>query len=64
MTRIWVLVEWVEESDVLPSYGVMNVNTLAYDDNELHPGNEIFIRVHRGEPKRAKIVRISGILFL
>ncbi|XP_047031911.1 uncharacterized protein LOC124638834 isoform X1 [Helicoverpa zea] len=58
-SRVWLLVEWVDESNVFPSYGVVNVDTLAYDETDLHPGNTIFMRVKHENPRRAKILRIS-----
>ncbi|CAH0588949.1 unnamed protein product [Chrysodeixis includens] len=60
-SRVWLLVEWVDETGVnmCPAYDVVNVDTMAYDETDLHPGNVIFIRVKHENPRRAKIVRIS-----
>ncbi|XP_075980540.1 uncharacterized protein LOC142979495 [Anticarsia gemmatalis] len=60
MSRVWLLVEWVDAgNDMFSSYGVVNIDTMAYDERELHPGNVIFIGVEQEAPKRAKILRIS-----
>lgn len=62
-SRVWLLVEWVDQTGVnmCPAYDVVNVDTMAYDETDLHPGNLIFIRVKHDSPRRAKIVRISGM---
>lgn len=64
MDRIWILVEWVDDSHVFPSYGVVNIETYAYQDSDLQPGKQIFISLQKSDPRRAKVIRISGLHFL
>lgn len=58
---LWLLVEWVDESNVFPSYGVVKVDPMAYHENELCPGRVILIRVkHENTARRGRILTISG----
>lgn len=60
MDTVWVLVEWIDDSNVFPSYGVVNFDTFSYQENDLQPGKQIFISLKNMDPRRAKIIRISG----
>ncbi|KAG6445073.1 hypothetical protein O3G_MSEX003715 [Manduca sexta] len=57
--RIWLLVEWVDERNVFPAYGVVNVDTTTYSETDLNLGKEIFIHAKHENPRRAQILRIS-----
>lgn len=58
--RVWVLVEWVDERNVFPSYGIVNVDLLAYNNTDISVGKVIYISVKYGNPRRAEILRMSG----
>ncbi|KOB73594.1 Uncharacterized protein OBRU01_10581 [Operophtera brumata] len=57
--RAWLLVEWVEEKNMIPSYGIVNVDTSCFKESDLQPGKKIFISLKLNEPRRAQIIRIS-----
>lgn len=57
---MWFLVEWIDERNVFPTYGIVNVDTPAYDESEMNPGKQIVIQVKHENPRRAQILRISG----
>ncbi|XP_049875756.1 early boundary activity protein 2-like isoform X2 [Pectinophora gossypiella] len=56
----WLLVEWVDERNVFPCYGVVNADSLVNEEPDLHPGKMIFVRAkHGNSARRAQILRIS-----
>ncbi|KAJ2945728.1 hypothetical protein O0L34_g568 [Tuta absoluta] len=56
----WLLVEWVDEPNAFPSYGVVKTEALVNQDNDLHPGKMTFVRSkHGNSARRAQILRIS-----
>ncbi|KAJ8712420.1 hypothetical protein PYW07_005262 [Mythimna separata] len=57
--RVWLLIEWVDKSKTPASYGVVNVNTLAYSEKELQIGKVISLRDKQKKVRQAKILRIS-----
>ncbi|XP_061718883.1 uncharacterized protein LOC133526336 isoform X1 [Cydia pomonella] len=58
--RLWLLVEWVDERDVFPSYGVVNVGSLIGNETQLHVGKMIYVRnKHGNNTRRAQVMRIS-----
>lgn len=58
--RAWLLVEWVDDKNIIPSYGIVNVDTGNFNGSDLQPGKKIFISLKLNEPRRAQIIRISG----
>ncbi|KAJ0174555.1 hypothetical protein K1T71_009663 [Dendrolimus kikuchii] len=57
--RMWFLVEWIDERNVFPTYGIVNVDTPTYDEADMNPGKEILIQIKHGNPRRAQILRVS-----
>ncbi|KAI5638423.1 BEN domain-containing protein [Phthorimaea operculella] len=56
----WLLVEWVDEANAFPSYGVVKTEALVNGENDLHPGKMTFVRSkHGNSARRAQILRIS-----
>lgn len=58
--RAWLLVEWIDEKNMTASYGIVNVDTACFQENDLQPGKKIFLSVKLNEPRQAQIIRISG----
>nr|XP_013189680.1 unnamed protein product [Amyelois transitella] len=60
MSHIWVLVEWVDESDMFSSYGVVQVDPLMYSESELNPGRVLLIGLrHEGTARHGRIITLS-----
>lgn len=60
-SRVWLLVEWVDEKDdLVPSYDIVKADVKDYDETDLDPGNVILVRTkNRSDLRRAKIMLIS-----
>lgn len=58
--RLWLLVEWIDEDNVFPCYGIVHIDRFAYRGSDISMGKEILLRVKVNEPRRAKIVRVAG----
>ncbi|XP_053611044.1 uncharacterized protein LOC128675577 [Plodia interpunctella] len=60
MSHLWVLVEWVDENNAFPTYGVVNLDPVVYNSNELSPGRVILLRMrHESTARRGRILTIS-----
>lgn len=64
--RVWLLVEWLDQKNenVLPSYGV--ADTMVNRESDVKPGQIIHINQNKNgsKPRKAQILKISGILFI
>lgn len=60
MVRMWLLVEWLDEKNMIPSYGIVNIDTFSFKESDLQPGKKIFITLKLNDPREAQIIRISG----
>ncbi|KAJ8715152.1 hypothetical protein PYW08_005133 [Mythimna loreyi] len=58
-SKEWLLVEWISKSRKIPSYGVINVNTLGDSEIDLEPGSIISVPRQDGHFRKAKILLFS-----
>lgn len=64
--RVWLLVEWLDDknTNVLPSYGT--ADTVINRESDIRPGQVIYIQPNKNGsmPRKAQVLKISGIFFL
>lgn len=62
--RVFLLVQWLDDSYILPSYGVVDVDNLSFCEADLEPESLICIRISQENARQAKIIQISGMFTL